>query len=199
MAKYLSIDTEATGLEEDTHLIQLAFVPVDSNAPSVNRDLGVEYLVKCPSFESLAPKLNEWVLEHNTELIKKAHAEGIDHKALREAVAKYLDRKEIKDFFGSERPPLLGKSLSALDIPLLTKHLGRNFMNERFHHHTLDITCAARALADSGILPPGCYTTTKLMRHFKIREQASHTALCDAVDMGEIYIRLVEMLKRFPP
>lgn len=196
MGKYLSIDTEATGLEEGTHLIQLAFVPVDSDATGVDKSLGIETLVQCPSFEALKPTLNEWVLEHNTELIKQAHAEGVTHEKLRVLVKDYLDSKPIKDFFGKDRPVLLGKSLSALDIPLLTKHLGREFMMERFHHHTLDITCAARGLADSGLLPPGCYTTTKLMNYFKIREQAEHTALCDAIDMGEIYIRLVGMMKK---
>ena len=78
MARYLSLDTEATGLEADCYLIQIALVPVDTTARRVEMHLAQETLVKCPSFEELKPRLNPWVLEHNESLIRDAHAQGVE-------------------------------------------------------------------------------------------------------------------------
>lgn len=198
MAKYLSIDTEATGLEEDTHLIQLAFVPVDPERGVIADELGWETLVKCPSFEELLPRLNPWVIEHNEGLIRKAHAGGIEPAKLKEAVQAYMERDEVKKFFGGDRPPFLGKSLSALDIPLMQRYLGRAFIDKFFHHHTLDVTCVARSMVDAGLLPKGCESTTKLLTFFQIREISNHTALSDAHDMAVVYLKLLEHLRRPP-
>jgi DNA polymerase III epsilon subunit-like protein len=195
MAKYLSIDTEATGLTEDCVLIQLAFVPVDTSTGRVVRELGVEWLVHCKSFEELKPQLNSWVVENNEALIRNAHEKGITHAALTEEVKKYLKSPDMKAFFGDARPVFLGKSLSALDIPLLTRTFGPDFMREYFHHHTLDVTCVARALVDSGLLPSGTESSGKLMKHFGLREEPEHTALADALDMADIYIKILEKLK----
>lgn len=194
MAKYLSIDTEATGLEEHCLLIQVAVVPVDGNKNLVAEDLGKEVLIQCPSFEELKPSLSEWVIQHNEGLIRKAHAEGITPAAFKQWMETYLNSEPIKTFFGGERPLLLGKSLSALDIPLLTKNLGKAFMDKYFHHHTLDITCVGRFLVDAGVLPPGHGSTTQLLKFFNIRAESKHTALSDALDMGQIYLKLVQFL-----
>lgn len=195
MPKYLSIDTEATGLEEDTHLIQLAFVPLDPATGVIAKELGWETLVRCPSFEELKPRLNPWVIEHNEGLIRDAHAKGIDPKSLPAAVQAYMEQPGVKAFFGGDRPPFLGKSLSALDIPLMQRYLGRSFMDKYFHHHTLDVTCVARAMVDSGRLPKGCESTTKLLTLFQIRELSNHTALSDAYDMAVVYLKLLDILK----
>jgi len=189
--RYLSLDTEATGLTEDCVLIQLAFVPVDASSGQVLESSGVEWLVQCRSFEELKPSLNSWVVEHNEGLIRKAHAEGVTHEVLLQKVTAYLDSPEIKFFFGNERPILLGKSMSALDIPLLTRTFGWEFMNKRFHHHTLDVTGVARFLIDGGFLPEGTASTSKIVQHYGIRENALHTALADAVDMAKIYVKMV--------
>ncbi|MFM8315599.1 MAG: hypothetical protein ACKOA8_15060, partial [Deltaproteobacteria bacterium] len=146
MSKYLSIDTEATGLEEHCLLIQVAVVPVDGTKNIVAEELGKEVLIQCPSFEELKPTLSEWVIQHNEGLIRKAHAEGITPASFQKWMGDYLKSDQVKAFFGGERPLLLGKSLSALDIPLLTKNLGKAFMDKNFHHHTLDITCVGRFL-----------------------------------------------------
>jgi DNA polymerase-3 subunit epsilon len=196
MAKYLSIDTEATGLEESTHLIQLAFVPVDIEKKIVRQTLAKEILVRCPSFEELKPKLSPWVLEHNEALIRHAHANGIPAKELPGIVANYLASAEMAPLFEEERPVLLGKSLSALDIPLLTRYLGREFFQKHFHHHTVDITSISRYLVDAGQLPQGCESTTNILKFFHIRENSKHTALSDALDMAQIYIRLVEIMEK---
>lgn len=194
MAKYLSIDTEATGLEEHCLLIQVAVVPVDGSKKLVAESLGKEVLIQCPSFEELKPTLSEWVIQHNEGLIRKAHAEGISPAAFRTWMEDYLTSEPIKTFFGGERPLLLGKSLSALDIPLLTKNLGKAFMDKYFHHHTLDITCVGRFLVDAGVLPPGHGSTTQLLKFFNIRSESNHTALSDSLDMGNIYLKLIQFM-----
>ncbi len=194
MKCYLSIDTEATGLEEKDQLIQLALVPVNITEKRVMTELGWETLVKCPSFEELKPNLNEWVIKHNESLIRDAHTKGIEIPALRTALKAYLNRPEIKTLFKTEkddRPVILGKSLSALDIPLLKRTLGWDLMNELFHHHSLDVTCVARFLVDSGKLPEGCQSTSKILPHYGIRGDANHTALSDAVDMGNVYLKML--------
>lgn len=194
MAKYLSIDTEATGLEENTYLIQLALVPVDTATQTIETKLGREIFIQCPSFEELKPKLSEWVLQHNEGLIRSAHAEGLNGEAFKTWMADYMNHEAVRAFFQNEKPTILGKSLSALDIPLLTRYLGKPFMEKHFHHHTLDITCIARYLVDTGLLPKGCQSTSKLLKHFQIRDDANHTALSDAMDMASVYFHLLKLL-----
>lgn len=196
MIKYLSIDTEATGLTEDCQMIQLAFVPVDVSKEIVREDLGWEILIKCPSFEELKPRLNDWVRANMEPLITKAHLEGVTFEECKSGVERYLKSKPICEFFGNERPTLMGKSMSALDIPLLKRSFSWEFFQKHFHHHTVDITCLAQAIVDAGLLPEGGASTTSLMRHFKIREEAEHTALQDAVDMGHIYMGLLQMIRK---
>jgi hypothetical protein len=192
VSKYFSIDTEATGLEEDTHLIQLAILPVDVEEGRIYTELGKEWLIKCPSFEELKPKLNPWVLEHNESLIRDAHSKGLTQTELKEKFKEYLESPELKKFRGDTRPLFLGKSLSALDIPLMTRYFGKKFLETYFHHHTVDITCVARGLVDAGALPEGCESTTKLLRHFQIRDDARHTALSDAEDMANAYLKILK-------
>jgi DNA polymerase-3 subunit epsilon len=195
MGRYLSLDTEATGLEVDCYLIQVALVPIDGTSKTVLSDWGKEVLIQCPSFEELKPKLNSWVLEHNEDLIRNAHQNGISPSDFKKWVEDYLNHPEIKKFFHDERPTLLGKSMSALDIPVLTRYLGKDFMEKYFHHQTLDLSCVARFLVDVGKLPKGHHSTTKLLQYFKIRQNAEHTALSDATDMAQVYFHLMELLK----
>lgn len=191
MAKYLSIDTEATGLTEDCHLLQFALVPLDTKIQSVRHDLGTEVTIWCPSFEELLPTLNDWVKEHNEGLIRDSHKNGMSKEKFQQWIAGYLAKPEMVSFFGGERPIILGKSLSALDIPILTRYLGKPAMEKYFHHHTLDVTCVSRYLVDLGKLPAGCESTSKLIKYLGVREDANHTALSDATDMAEIYLRLL--------
>ena len=194
--RYLSLDTEATGLTEDCVMIQLAFVPVDAAAGLVLEEHGKEWLIQCKSFEELKPSLNPWVVEHNEGLIRKAHAEGVTVPELLRQVTEYLDSKPLQAFVGGGRPVLLGKSMSALDIPLLTRTFGWDFMNQRFHHHTLDVTGVARFLIDAKVLPEGTASTSKIVKHYGIREAALHTALSDAVDMAKIYVKMVASARK---
>lgn len=195
MTNYLSLDTEATGLTKECVLIQLAFVPVDNRNRRVATELGREWLVHCKSYEELEPTLNPWVRENNKTLIQKAHGQGLPIDKLKEEVVAYLTSAPIKALFGNSRPVILGKSLSALDIPLLQRTFGEEFYQKYFHHHTVDVTCVARFLVDSGILPPGCESTSAIVKHYGIRAEASHTALNDASDMAQIYLKMIEQMK----
>lgn len=198
MNAYLSIDTEATGLREGNYLTQLAMVPLDTARGKVFTELGREWLVQCPSYEELEPKLDEWNRKHNKTLIQQAHKEGVVPGELPILVNQYLTSPEVKAIFGEKRPVILGKSLSALDIPILKRYLGWDLYEKLFHHHTLDVTCLTRGLVDAGLLPPGCESTTKLVQHYGIREESTHTALNDALDMANIYLKIIESLKKKP-
>lgn len=195
MGKYLSVDTEATGLFEDSLLISVAFVPVDVTKGDVRVDLGWECMVKCPSFQELKPTLSEWVVDHMQAVIEKAHAEGVTLSECQRRVSQYLKSAPITAFFANEKPVLLGKSLSALDLPLMTRSFGHSFMDSYFHHHTVDVTCTAHSFVDAGLLPEGHASTTKLMQHFGIREEAEHCALADAIDMARIYVKMIARLR----
>jgi hypothetical protein len=195
MSNYLSIDTEATGLKEGHYMIQLAFIPVNIAEGKVHHELGREWLVKCPTFEELDPRLDSWNREHNKELIIKANKGGVLPEALPGIVSQYLEMPEMKAIFGGKRPVLLGKSMSALDIPMLKRYLGWDFYEKYFHHHTLDVTCVARSFVDAGVLPSGTESSSKLIKHFQLRDNVLHTALSDAIDMGEIYLRMLGLLK----
>jgi DNA polymerase-3 subunit epsilon len=196
MSCYLSIDTEATGLTEADQLIQLGMVPVDLTSNQVLNQYAWETLVKCPSFEELKPRLNKWVIEHNEGLIKDAHTQGISPADLKTKLTTYLAQPALKKLFKGEKVVLLGKSLSALDIPLLTRTFGWDYMNETFHYHTIDVTCVAHFLVDAGHLPAGCQSTSKIIAHFGIRDNAKHTALSDASDMAQIYLMMLERMKK---
>lgn len=195
MKKYLSLDTEATGLHEGTHLIQIAVIPVDGENNKILHELGRETYIRCPSFEELKPTLSQWVIDHNEGLIRDAHAKGIAPDQFGKWMTDYFNIPEVKKFFNGDRPILLGKSLSALDIPLLTRYLGRPYMEKNFHHHTLDITCVARFLVDAGMLPEGFQSTTKLLQYFKLKNESAHTALSDAIDMAQVYLAMLEKFK----
>ncbi len=195
MRRYLSIDTEATGLEEKCVMIQLAFVPVDVTQSKVCTELGKEWLIRCPSFDQLKPSLNEWVVKHQEGLIRKAHAEGMSMAQCQEEVGAYLNSKPIQEFFGKERPILLGKSMGALDLPILNRSFGWDFMQKSFHHHTVDVTCLGKSFEDAGLLPLKTTGTTRLMQYFKLKENADHTALSDATDMGLIYCKMLDMIR----
>lgn len=194
MAAYLSIDTEATGLQEGNYLIQLALVPVDTKSKRVYEELGKETLVACPSYEELEPKLDSWNKEHNGGLIRSAHASGIPAESVKTFITTYLKLPQVSEIFKKERPILLGKSLSALDIPLMKRYMGWSLYDQTFHHHTLDVTCVARGLCDAGLLPENCNSSSKLIKHFGIRDNVKHTALSDATDMAHIYLRLLDLL-----
>ena len=51
MNKYLSIDTETTGLSKDSYIVEFAAVPVNLKTQTIERDLAFVLAVK-PAFDS---------------------------------------------------------------------------------------------------------------------------------------------------
>lgn len=188
--KYLSFDLEATGLEENARIIEFAMIPFDTDDFTLNHDLAKQFYVQCPSFEELEPELSGWVKEHNKELIQKAHKEGVTLERFKEIMEEYLDSPEVKEYFGGQRIVLFGKSISAIDLPFLNRDLGWEWMNERFHHRNLDLSCFTMGLIDMGYLEKGMDSGAKLMNRMGMGE-VLHTALEDAENTAIMYLKLL--------
>ena len=193
--RYLSIDLEATGLEPSDNIIELAMVPFDSETKEIERNLGKHFYIKCPSFETLRPRLNEWVIEHNEELIRKASSEGSEISEVKNQLVDYFDSKEVRSYFKEEDIVLFGKSMSAIDIPFLSRDFGYDFMRKYFSHRTLDLTCLVYALVDMGKLPPDTVSGSKLMEYFEMGE-VEHTAMEDAVNTALMYLKIKDKLQK---
>lgn len=189
--KYLSIDLEATGLDEHDLVIEFAAVPFNTQDKSIEYNLSFHRYIKCPSFKELSPNLNPWVREHNETLIKKAHLEGLELSTFTDHLSAYLTSSEIQNYFGKdEKIILFGKSMNAIDLPFLTRDLGWEFIRKYFSHRQLDLSCVAYAMVDMGKLPEKCRSGSGLMKHFKMGEVA-HTALEDAVNTAKMYLELI--------
>ena len=184
---------EATGLEEDALIIEFAMIPFDTEDFTLNHELAKQFYVKCPSFEELEPKLSSWVKEHNKDLIQKAHQEGAPLEKFKEIMDEYLDSKEVKEYFGNQKIVLFGKSISAIDLPFLNRDLGWEWMNSRFHHRNLDLSCFTLGLIDMGLLEKGMDSGAKLMNFLGMGE-VHHTALEDAENTAIMYLKLLRKL-----
>jgi oligoribonuclease (3'-5' exoribonuclease) len=188
--KYLSIDIESTGLDQDCHMIEFAMVPFDSEK-GLEETLAREYLITCPSFDSLRPKLNSWVAENMSELIMRAHSSGMPLASFKSQFTEYLESSEVKSYFGDDPIVIFGKSLNAIDLPFLNRDLGWEFMRKYFSHRTCDLSCIGYALVDLGTLPIGCEGGSSLMNYFNMGDVA-HTALEDAKNTAIMYLKILE-------
>ena len=196
--KYLSFDIEATGLAENDYIIEFGMVPFDSETGEIAHHLERNWYIKCPSFEELRPRLDKWVIDHNKELITKAHEEGEELQDFKNLLEQYLHDEEVTSYFGkSERDKivLFGKSLNAIDLPFMNRDLSWNFMREHFHHQVLDLSSVVRSLCDMKLLPDSCHSGSGLMKHYKMGDVA-HTALEDAVNTAKLYLLIMEDLKK---
>jgi len=193
--RYLSLDIEATGLDQDCLIIEFAVVPFDTDSKTVEEALAFSTFVKCPSFEELKPTLNPWVIENNQKLIEKAHKNGLTLEELKLGLKKYLESDSVKEYFNHQKIVLFGKSMSAIDLPFLNRDLGWDFMRAHFHHRQLDLSCVSLGLVDLGLLPKGSDSGSKLMNYLGMGEVA-HTALEDAINTAKMYLKLMDMLKK---
>ena len=191
--RYLSIDLEATGLEEENFLTEFAAICVDTQNKTIHHELCFHTFIQCPSFEVLRPNLSSWIIENMKNHIQKAHSQGISLKDFKLQLEKFLISKNVQNFFQHEKILLFGKSLSALDLPLLKKTLGTEFLRTFFSHQTLDVSCVSHFLVDKGLLPEICRKGSGLMSHFEMGEVA-HTALEDARHVAELYFKMLEII-----
>ncbi len=189
--KYLSIDIEATGLAENCQIIEFAMVPFDTQFKRLEESLARTMYIHCPSFEDLRDSLDPWVREHNEKIIRKAHSEGISHSAFKEFLKTYLESAEVKAYFGNQKVVLFGKSMSAIDLPFLTRDLGWEFMRKYFHHRNLDLSGMGYGLIDLGLLPQGMDSGTNMMNYLNMGAVA-HTALEDAKNTAIMYLKLLD-------
>lgn len=191
--KYLSIDLEATGLDEDCKIIEFAAVPIDVETKTIFEEYKYETLINCPSFEELKPSLNDWVIQHNEGLIRNAHSNGITNNEFKKQFSSYLESNELRKFFNNEKIVLFGKSLNAIDLPFLNRDLGWSFMRDYFSHRQVDLSSIVYALIDSNIIPKKCESGSELMEFLNFGEVA-HTAYEDAKNTGLMYFKLLEKI-----
>jgi oligoribonuclease (3'-5' exoribonuclease) len=189
--KYLSIDLEATGLNEHCQIIEFAMIPFDTQFRRLEDSLARSVYVHCPSYEDLKPTLDPWVREHNEKIIRKAHQEGLMLSEFKEWLKNYLESKEIREYFGGQKIVLFGKSMTAIDLPFMTRDLSWEFMRKYFHHRNLDLSSFGYGLIDQGHLPQGMDSGANLMNHLGMGEVA-HTALEDAKNTAIMYLKLLD-------
>lgn len=193
--RYLSIDIEATGLNQNDYMIEFGMIPFCTEDKKVEESLARNYFIKCPSFDSLKPKLDPWVIEHNEQLINKAHNFGMQLDLFKDELETYLISKEVKNYFKNEKNEkiiLFGKSMSAIDLPFLTRDLSWEFMRKYFHHRNLDLSSTANTLIDFKFIPADCSSGSYLMNFLGMGE-VKHTALEDAKNTALMYLKLLSM------
>jgi DNA polymerase III epsilon subunit-like protein len=193
--RYLSIDIEATGLAENDYMIEFGMVPFCTETMRVEDSLARNYFIKCPSFEELKPRLDKWVIDHNEMLIHKAHVTGLHMDSFKDELETYLISKEIKNYFKNDKNEkiiLFGKSMSAIDLPFLTRDLSWEFMRKHFHHRNLDLSSTANTMIDLKFIPSECSSGSKLMSYLGMGE-VKHTALEDAKNTALMYLKLLEL------
>lgn len=189
--KYLSIDLEATGLGENCQIIEFAMIPFDTQFRRLEEPLARSCYVHCPSFEDLKPTLDPWVREHNEKIIRKAHSEGLMLTEFKEWLKSYLESPEVRNYFGTQKIVLFGKSMNAIDLPFMNRDLGWEFMRKYFHHRILDLSSFGYGMVDLGNLPQGMDSGTNLMNHLGMGAVA-HTALEDAKNTAIMYLKLLD-------
>lgn len=192
--RYLSFDLEATGLGEKDLIIEFAMVPFDTATDSIPLSMAKHFYVNCPSFDSMKHRLDPWVIEHNRELIEKAHSDGLSLEEFKEEIRSYTRSPEVSEYF-KDSPKgkiiLFGKSMNAIDLPFMNRDLGWDFMREHFHHQVLDLSSVAFSLIDLGILPRECATGSGMMKYLNMGDVA-HTALEDAVNTARMYLEILK-------
>ena len=189
--KYLSIDLEATGLGEHCQIIEFAMIPFDTQFRRLEDKLARTTYVHCPSFEDLKPNLDPWVQEHNEKIIRKAHTDGLTQSEFKNWLKTYLESPEVLEYFSPGKIILFGKSMTAIDLPFMTRDLGWEFMRRYFHHRNLDLSGLGYGFIDLGLLPQGMDSGTNLMNHLGMGEVA-HTALEDAKNTAIMYLKLLD-------
>ncbi len=196
--RYLSIDIEATGLDANDYMIEFAMVPFDTKARSIEHSLAKRWVVKCPVWETLLPKLNPWVVEHNEKIIKEAALNGLAMETFKSELTFILRGAQYRNYFDSQKIVLFGKSMNAIDLPFLNRDLGWEWMREHFSHRVLDFSSVTYAAMDMNLLPAGCESGSFLMNYLGLGLVA-HFALEDAVNTAKMYFKVLDLYEKLIP
>lgn len=191
--RYLSIDLEATGLEEHDLIIEFAAIPIDTDKKEVNEELSYHSLVKCPSFAELKPKLNPWVVTNNKELIQLAHNQGSELSQFKKSFENYIESVQVQEYFYHDKIVLFGKSVNAIDLPFMTRDLSWEFMRKHFSHRVNDLSSFVYNLIDAKIIPEKCISGGEMNQFLNMGEVA-HTAMEDAKNTALAYFDLLDMV-----
>ena len=188
--RVLALDVETTGLQRDSHLIEFAMVCVDITERKIYKDMSYETLVKCPSYETLEPVLCNFVKNHNKNLIKEAHFDGLSPEDLKSEILDFLHSDKVTEFFGNKPPKLFGKSLCGVDIPMLNLYFGSDFFRRNFSHVTLDLSSVAIFTSELD----GVKTTSsrELAKKYLGKDDVDHTALEDCYDCADILFKMLD-------
>ncbi|PIP92585.1 MAG: hypothetical protein COV37_07665 [Bdellovibrio sp. CG11_big_fil_rev_8_21_14_0_20_39_38] len=194
--KYLSFDIEATGLNSHDLIIEIAYVPFDTETLTLEDSLAGHFFIQCPSFEDLKPGLDPWVIEHNQTLIETAHSKGLPIQDFKVKWAQYLESAPVREYFKDyKKVTLFGKSMSAIDLPFLNRDLGWDWMRKYFEHRQLDLSSVAYNLIDLNIMPAKCMSGSELMKYLGMGDVA-HTALEDARNTALMYFEIIKRFKK---
>ncbi len=170
--KFLSIDIEATGLQQDDQIIEFAALLVEKE----------QVLKRFHCYVQYSKEPSSWVKENLASLLVKAQ----------EGVTLDVFKKKLEHFLqGEKNLILLGKSLNAIDIPFLKRDLGEEFFYTYFSHRTLDLTSIVLFYIEKGLLPLECSSGAGLQKYFKLNFIA-HEAMKDA----ENNLVLLDLLKK---
>lgn len=195
----LSLDTETLGLEDPNNsinqIIEFGIVPaIITIDESITLETFEPYhtFIKCPCFDDIKDDLSEWVRDNNKELINDAYTKGISDDEFKNSLSSFL--KYTKKLFNSDTIIYLGKSMQSLDSPIMTKHLGWEFMDKwSFNRKKIDVQDVARFLVHQGKLPLDSVSSKSLVSYFNIKNDVNHTVIDDSIDMLKIYVELLKL------
>lgn len=196
---YLSIDLEATGLNEKDHIIEFAAFPFNpySFRTDIPKNLIFHHPIWCPSFKELESGLDPWIIKNNKKLIENANSNGLKNKEFRDSFESYLNQKELQDLFkreDGEKILLFGKSMAALDLPFLNRDLGWDFMRKYFSHRHHDLSSVVMGFIDAKVLPADCIKGSVLSKYL-LNIDVAHNALDDAINCANMYSKLILKLQ----
>ena len=138
MRPYVSVDIETTGIDDDSHILQIAAVYDDlktpiNELPKFNHAIKYEKLTHCEPY----------ALGMNAELLKKMMNKDFPTSSPHDSCVAFLNWLLSLGFNTKDRTLFAGKNVASFDIPKLKLHFykhsrGLNF-DDLIHYKTLDV------------------------------------------------------------
>ena len=196
-----SFDLESSGLHSEVgqpYLLEFAMIPMNLKTMTLVKDKPFHVYVKCPTVEEMKAegKISDFVLG-NTNLMnvaKKASTEGISVEQAKDNIIQYLKGFQVESSDPDYRPKavILSKSTGGLDRRLIGEVFNDAWVEELFTHQMIDITSNANFVLHANLGIIGARSPKKLVTQLLGKDEVAHTALQDAIDMGNVYLELVK-------